>query len=355
MRVAVVLPRGMHFSPKGATSIDLVAHDQTLASRYKNQTWIIGASVANPWKDVDFRGLSGASNSGLVKLIISELKRDMPDVIVVHQHPSSASRIARSFPNIPVVLYRHGLLKTGRGLSRWIKNRQLGPLKKIIFVSNFLRQKFLDKFPNNVVKHDVIPNSLDTDFWRPADKKIRQVVYVGRARADKGILELIEAFLQIDVGDWRLKLIFAVQSEAELDFTAHIRDLVKTSIHIDIDTNLTSSDVRLQLGHSAIAALPSIVEEGFHRAAVEAMSCCCAVIATNRGGTPEAVGSNAILLDNPTVPSIRKALETLINDATLRIKTGIEAREDIISRLELTQVVGQYDDMLAELLSVPSK
>ncbi|PCH81803.1 MAG: hypothetical protein COB90_02910 [Hyphomicrobiales bacterium] len=355
MRVAVVLPRGMHFSPNGATSIDLVAHDQALASRYKDQTWIIGASVASPWDDVDFRGQSGASNSGLVKLIIGELKRDMPDVIVVHQHPSSAAKIARAIPNIPVVLYRHGLLKTRGGLSRWIKNWQLRKLQRIVFVSNFLQQKFLDKFPHIGTTLDVIPNSLDTDFWRPADKKIRQVVYVGRARADKGILELVEAFRQSDISNWNLKLVLGVQTAEENNFSDNIKKVIQKFPNIDIEINLPSIQVKSHFAQSSIAALPSIVEEGFPRAVVEAMSCGCAVVATARGGTPEATGEAAILLSEPSVEEIRKVLEEFMKDEARIFQYGKKARKHIENRLELTQVIGQYDDMLVELISEPSK
>ena len=45
MKIAVILPRGMHFGPKRATAIDLCVRDFVTFSRFRDTTAIFGEFV----------------------------------------------------------------------------------------------------------------------------------------------------------------------------------------------------------------------------------------------------------------------------------------------------------------------
>lgn len=351
MRVSIVLPRGMRFSPEGATSIDLVARDLLLASRYREATSVVGAAVDNPFPDVPFRAVVASSQRGMIAGCIDRLKADSPDVILVHQHPESAAAIARAMSGVPVILHRHGLLKKQRGwLSRWRRARQLERVKRIVFVSQFIRGTFLEDFPRVAAKSVVIPNGVDTRLWLPAAKD-RRITYVGRARADKGIGELLEAFLGLEAPGWTLSLVMSVQSEEEAAFAREIEARADGRADVELFRSLTIDAVRAELARSAIAALPSIVREGFPRAVVEAMSCGCAVVAGTGGGTPEAAGTAAVLLDGVDVASVRAALTRLVADPVLCTTLGAGARAHATSQLDLGVVARRYDDLIADVAS----
>ncbi|WP_417688643.1 glycosyltransferase family 4 protein [Roseibium sp.] len=352
MKVAVVLPRGMRFSPDGATSIDIVAHDLICASRFRSSTYVIGEQNEAPFEDVDFRPVATGRPSFVAREVVAELAFDRPDVIVVHQHPETAARIARGVPGIPVLLHRHGLLKESRGfLSRWRKERQLSQMAGIIFVSDFIRQSFLAQFPKLANRTGVIFNAVDTALWHPSTEKRKEVVYVGRARQDKGILPLIAAFKTLTNPDWCLKLILGVQTDTEAAFFAEVESRTANSSKIELLKNEQSAAVQDHLARASIAALPSIVREGFPRAVVEAMACGCAVVATRQGGTPEAAGDAAILLETPDASDFTARLSETLKDLTMdRDLLGemcSKARAHALSNLGIEAVARSYDDLLS--------
>ncbi|MBD8891921.1 glycosyltransferase family 4 protein [Roseibium litorale] len=347
MKAGIVLPRGMHFSPQGATSIDIVAHELLSGSRFKDQSYVLGASVEGPYSGIDFRPLKARRQNDLISAAIKGLKRDRPDVIVVHQHPESAARIAKALAPTPVVLHRHGLLRAERSwFSKWCKQRQFNRLSGLIFVSGFLRSRFLASYPSLKARCQIAYNSLDTDFWRPAAEKQQTICFVGRARADKGIRELVEAFVSSPCPSWELTLILAVLTEEERQFCSGIEAMTFGHPEIRILRNLTQEGVRDQLATAQIAVFPSIVEEGFHRAAIEAMACGCATIGVNRGGVPEATGGAALLIDQVSPQTIRQPLDRLMSRPEEISRLAAAGRAHVQSKLETRLVCGQYDDLL---------
>ena len=350
MKVAVVLPRGMHFSPQGATSIDAVARDLMLASRYRETSFIVGQVVANPFDGVDFRPVGGASQSSVVTGSIALLKAEAPDVIVVHQHPESAARIAKALSGTPVLLHRHGLLRQNRNpLSKWRKERRFRHISSFVFVSDFLRQRFLTSFPRYRPASHVIHNAIDTDVWSPSTQKTRTIVFAGRARPDKGIGELIEAFRPIHAPGWQLVLLLAAQTNAEKAYADALTDSIGSNPSCRMVLNATLQEVRSTMARASIAAVPSLVEEGFPRAAIEAMACGCAMITSNRGGLPEATGGHALSVERPDAEALRLAIQQLIDDEAYRSRLAGSGRRFIEDELNISTTSSQYDRLLEHL------
>jgi glycosyltransferase involved in cell wall biosynthesis len=112
------------------------------------------------------------------------------------------------------------------------------------------------------------------------------------------------------------------------------------------------SEVAEILGSVDVMVLPSTAE-GLPLAVLEAMSCGLPVVATNVGGTPEAVvdGSTGFLI----APGDHNALATriirIIQDADLRARLGGAARQRAMSVFSLDRVVAQLIHLYSELLS----
>lgn len=352
IKIAVVLPRGMVFSETGATSIDLVVKDQVAYNKNPILTsYIVGEEVPRPFKGFDFRPISSSNQRKLHTKYLDEIKKDLPDVVVVHQYPQAASYIARQLPDTPVVLYRHGLLKRNRNwVTKLYKQKRFSKLSKLIFVSEYIKEAFLQDYPDLRGKSSVVSNAVDIDYWQPSQVKKKQICFAGRARADKGIRELVDAFKALDPSDWQLKLALAVQTQQEVEFFAEVSTLCRDTEKIQITKNVKSTQVRDLFAESMIAVLPSIVKEGFPRAVVEAMSCGCATIASDGGGTPEAMGDGGILLDVVTRDSISAALQPLFRDEA-SIKTWSErARVHAVNNLDSKKSIEKYNAALLELV-----
>lgn len=352
MNLAIVLPRGMQFSAEGATSIDLVARDLVLHSRFRETTLVFGPAIERPFPGFDFRPLQESSQRARQREILALLRRESVDAVIVHQHPATASFLKKHLPAKPVLLYRHGLLKRRTNWwSRWLRARAFAKLDHIVFVSRFLREMFLEDYPGLADQSSVINNGVDTAFWTPSAEKNQTITYLGRARQDKGILELIEAVRLMDMGDWQLQLVIAVQTEAERVFADQVRVMIRPDEPIIVRENLTSTDVRDALAQSRIVALPSIVREGFPRAVVEAMACGCATIATRSGGTPEAAGEAVLMLDEVTPEGLSKALSHLIHHPDQVDDWGQKARTHVVDTLGIDVIGRQLDAHLAQMVS----
>ncbi len=347
MKIAVVLPRNMTFTESGATSIDLIVRDQVQNSTYNNTSIVVGPKNQNPFPRIDYKGVTGNSQRQLNHAYLNEIQQFNPNIIVVHQYPMTAHFLAKKLPSIPVVLYRHGLTKPRTNwLSQLRKLQQFKPVAKIILVSEFIKGEFLKDFPTLKSKCTVIGNAVDTNFWKPAETKENIISYVGRALIEKGIIELIQGFQSLNLDDWVLELAVTVSTKREIEFFQQIQQKIISENRINLRSNLTAIEVQDLLSRSKIATLPSIVREGFPRSVVEAMSCGCATVTSTSGGTPEAVSSSAILLDDVNPDSISDTLNLLTKDPSQIQIWSERARKHAEQYLGLNSHIKKYDSVL---------
>ena len=352
MKVAVVLPRNMTFKESGATSIDLIVRDQVLHSSYGKTSIVIGPQIDDPYSDINYHGVNGKSQSHLNQAYLDEIRRYKPDIVVVHQYPKTAYSMAKNLPSTPIILYRHGLIKprTNKVSKMW-KIREFKPISKIIFVSEFIKSEFLNDFSTLNSKCVVIGNAIDTNFWRPAKIKENRICFVGRALIEKGIIELIEGFRKLDLPDWQLDIVVTVSTSREIEFFKRIQQKITEADQIELMSNQTINEVQELLSRAKITTLPSIVREGFPRSIMESMSCGCATITSKSGGTPEVVGSSAILLDKVTSDSIFEKLDLLIKHPNQIESWGVSARNHAVQHLGINSHIKKYDAELSSCVN----
>ncbi len=346
MRIAVILPRHMKFSPLGATSIDLCAHDLALFSRYKNSTVIYGCHCSAPFRDVAFVPVGSGHQVDRAQ-VKQALKDDRPDVIVVHQHLRTATQICEDFPSTPVVLHRHGRTKQDKLLRRLLNQRHYGELEAILWVSTAIRTAFLQQYPQFTDRSWVVPNGIDTTLWVPT-KKENRLAYVGRARDDKGLSDLLEGVRRAGLDGWTLDMVLAIH-DAEERATAYRlkQEAVRLGLsRIRFWENLSASQVRGVLGAARIAVAPSRVQEGFGRVVIEAMSCGAAVVATPSGGFKEAGGSHAFYVRPNSPQDIAGALQALVSDPAQCEERGRMGRQHVMRHFDVRSVARQFDEMM---------
>lgn len=173
----------------------------------------------------------------------------------------------------------------------------------------------------------VVPNGVDVDRFRPADKvnreKFPQLLFVGRLTQQKGLFYLLEAVAMLDE-PFTLTIVGDGDQQSPLETKAAELG-IGNRIHFagwcsreDIINYYTTADVFV---------FPSL-DEGMPNVVLEAMACGLPIIATNIPGCEELVseGKNGYLVPPRDPASLAERLRQLIVSPDLREETGRESR-----------------------------
>ncbi len=349
MRLAVVLPRNMHYAPDRATSIDLCARDFVLHSRFRGGITVIGGAVPQPFRDVPFLGIVdikrkfGPFSFAAVR---SAIERAKPDVILVHQYPPAAARVAAGFPDIPVVLQRHNPLPPRSFAHRLWRDRAFRELAGVAFVSEASRASYTGRAPSAIVY-----NGIDTQLYRPADRKEPVVLFAGRAVPEKGVEQFAiaaAAALRTRPG-WRAVLALGGGKAAAGMIETVRRHLADLGTRAEIAVDLPHARVMDLFARAEIAVVPSVWAEPFGRTALEAMTSGTAVITSGRGGLGEVTGTAAITTDSVEPSAFADAIGGLIDDPDKRKNLQTAGRQRARTLYDIRIVTAAFDDLLAEV------
>ncbi|WP_310422607.1 glycosyltransferase family 4 protein [Chamaesiphon sp. VAR_48_metabat_135_sub] len=193
---------------------------------------------------------------------------------------------------------------------------------KKFYVENLgLKPEQVIVLPNPVKFPSAIPQRIDTQ------KVI--LLFLGRIGERKGSFDLIYAFAAIPVAQKQnVELIIAGDGEGQ-----RARDIVEKlnlSQYIKILDWVNELQRNELLEKANIFILPSY-NEGLPMALLEAMSWGLPVITTPVGGIPELVISdkNGLLVNPGEIQQLTKAMQSLIENETLRLSLGNAAREAV--------------------------
>ncbi|MEM6421932.1 MAG: glycosyltransferase family 4 protein [Pseudomonadota bacterium] len=352
-RIVVVMPRNMSFGPRRASSIDLCAYDFVRTSRYRETTTVVAEHVDEP-----FEGLAVSTYpKGDKRAQVARIAALSPDLIVVHQHVPSAMRIARQIRDVPVIVHRHNAIKPPSWLGSRLRYRWIyGHLAGLIFVSDFCTEHFRAAWPRLQLPVVTVHNALEMGPWQPRGPEDRErvIAYTGRLDPLKGIVELAEALPQVlaERPDWRAHLVLSRQ-----DRWPSLRPEVEARIapvagQVDLSFDVPFARVVEVLSSAAIAVVPTVSEEPFGRAALEAMAGGAALASAMTGGLPEVVGDCAVPVDPITPMVLAGALGRLCDDDALRGALAVRGLDRARAGFELAdksaEIDAFYDRVLAE-------
>ena len=351
LKLAVVMPRGMFFGPSMATSIDLCARDFVRYSRHADKTTIFCEKVDAPFDDVAVC----FHKPGDKQELDYNLRSYDPDLVLVHQHLPTASRIARMLPDRPVLLHRHNFTKNKTGIiSRFIHRRRYQRLTGLIFVSEACRKSFVGQWPNIEIPSHVVHNGLDFSQWTPVPQQDREkcFFFAGRLTPEKGVLDFAQAVVPILKAhpDWRARVICS-QPDFDPDYRQRLIDtLQQVSGQVDYQENRPFSEVKACYEKAAVALVPSRFEEPFGRTAIEAFAGGAALITSGTGGLTEVVGDAAIVLHDMTVASLQDAMERLVKDPQLLTDLASAGRARGETHFSIEAVTSGLDTIYDSLL-----
>jgi glycosyltransferase involved in cell wall biosynthesis len=196
----------------------------------------------------------------------------------------------------------------------------------------------------------VIHNGINCSQFKPieTDPSMNQILFVGRLKKDKGVLNLFNAFLAIadDFPSATLKIVgdgplyeTLVEKRARHELTNRVV--------------LTGALPNEQLPHvyneSAVFVLPS-QNEGLPRTVLEAMACETPVVTSDLPQLQTLVDVAGYTVPSQSTTKLRAAIAKLLQSTELRDQMGKTGRERVVSAYSwkdtVRQTVNEYYKML---------
>lgn len=309
--------------------------------------------------------------SRLTKFFIEE----KPDIVHVHTPVASVlGRIAAKRAKVPIVIYTaHGFY--------FHENMSKFKYKIFLNIEKHMARKYTDfiftqskedcetALENNFIDENrilIIGNGVDIwgkfnpknindeeikELYKEfkIDKNNKVITFIGRLVGEKGILDLLEAFNDID--DPKVKLLVvgnAAQGERDtttkelLSQYKSNKNIIFTGYRKDIPNILSITDV---------FCLPSY-REGMPRSIIEAMAMECAVVATNIRGCREEVvpGETGYLVPIKSPVDIRDKILLLTNDDQRLEMMKVNGRKRAELLFDEKKVVRKQLDIFEKLL-----
>lgn len=283
--------------------------------------------------------------------LLKKLGRD--DILYVHNRPECASVLAtvaeeRGFK---LVLHMHNshLIRANQG--------QRAALKKtpIVFCSEFLRQEVNSALPGYFENTHVVYNGADgKKFFRTERqrKSVPEVIWTGRLVPYKGVHVLLDAMRILERKGVRVSCkIVGGAKFGDSRPTRYVRRLKRIRPSNTAFVGYMVGDGLAGLLRSAdIFCCPSIWNDPFPLAPLEAMATGLPVVATNRGGLPEALAhGGGVLVPANDVERLADALQRLVEDEGYRRELGATAYASFRDHFMWSNVRDQYERVVQGL------
>ena len=273
------------------------------------------------------------------KITIKKEKISVPIIATLH-HPWSAER---RFIKAKIPLFRPGYFRRLVVLSYFAKMSKeiCENADKLIAISKYTAQSYIDEFHIPSDKIEIIPNAVDTNKFHPEvdgyevrkkmnlKEKDRVVLFVGRLDYNKGIEYLLRSFSRIDKEGIEARLV--IVGEGALKKYIHAftckYPFKNSIIHVG---HVSEEDLPKFYAASDLVVQPSLME-GFGIVLLEAMASGKPCVATRAGGVEDAVinGETGLLVPPADSYSLYHAIHTLLTDDKLSKEFGTAGRKRV--------------------------
>lgn len=370
MRIAAVLPEKERFGPDTAGAVALMLRDLALTPQPGVELTILGHRPEGPAFPVPgFLPLQPSSllarllgrRAAYARAVHAALRRLRPNLVQVHNRPALALFLARALAPTPVVLALHNHADTmPAGRSPAERARLAAQLAAVVCICEDMRARFLAGLPQAAaakvitIHRGLRPEALPPPL--PAADRRPEILYVGRLNAEKGadVFVRAAALALSDLPGWSARMIGSAWygEGPDTPFLAALR-AEAAAAGVVLAGFLPNEAALAAMAEAAIVVLPSRWAEPFARVALEALGCGAALVASPRGGIPEAVG-DAALYANPDEPTaLAEAIRQLARDPARRaaLQAAGLARA---ARFPLAATAAAYAALWSRLLGASS-
>ncbi len=330
-RTAILLPSGCLFSASNPNSMETVVRTLAGALDHRN----IRIFCCEGATDHDAPGVEVLPADRRHRgVLLEKLRAFDPQVVEHHQQAKRALAMAAALPAAAHLLYRHNALKAPRTrFDAWRYHRRYARMDGFVFVSAAEQALFAARYPRLADRAWAVPNPIDAGPWLAAPEQREPVIaFAGRAMKEKGVDVICAALPSIldRYPDWRAVLMLNDWEHHSHWAAPHVEPLERFGERVLVLRSAPLSEVRRQMKSAAVALTPSIWDEPFGLAAVEAHAAGAALISSGRGGLREASGPHALYLDDVTPQTLSAAIERLILNPSDRLEMARAAQRYVV-------------------------
>lgn len=292
------------------------------------------------------------------KILAELMDRLQPgDVLYIHNRPECAGPLAEVAERrgIHLVLHMHNslLLRANRGQIKSLKH------VPIVFCSEFLREEATRAYPNHFQRTFRVYNGADHDKFHAAenpslrgDDHVPTILFSGRIVPIKGVHVLLDAMHLLAERHVRVRC--QIAGAAGFGSARRSRYLRRLEQRCPTNTEfvgyLGGPQLAAALRSADVFCAPSVWNDPFPLAPLEAMASGLPVVASRAGGLPEALSHGGGLLVKQNDPvALADALEELVGNPELRSRLGAEAVAAVHENFLWTHVRQQYDAVMGEI------
>jgi glycosyltransferase involved in cell wall biosynthesis len=310
-----------------------------------------------------------------LRATVSFVRRHRVDVVYFTDHParSFCYPVLRAAGVRAIFVHDHtsGAATVPRGIKRlakWTLARIPGLVAdRVLAVSDFVarRQRDVGLIPagrvNRVWNSVTLPPRSEeaTRAARRAlglDENTPIIACTCRATPEKGVDHLLRAFDRLTAGSQDARpapiLLYAGDGPAFASLQA-LRDTLPSRGRIRLLGY--RPDRALLLDAADVCVVPSVWEEAFGLAALEAMARSKPVIGTAVGGIPEIIrhGETGLLVSPGDERQLTEAMRSLLADGAAASRIGRNARHDVEERFTPEIQLSRLTELVAERLPIP--
>ena len=328
-----------------------------------DRSTVYGGDQRETFPGIDFEGVKlpwlrwRSKTLSYADALAKRLKARGARVVEVHSRVNIFHHLADRLPRAKLCLHLHNDPWSMKGAKTPAERRRILERAGAVYcASDYLRQRFLDGVEGDAEKVEVIYNGLDMERFQAAAEKRKRIVYVGRLIEEKGVLPLARAMSEVlpEFPEWRADFIGARRFGNDAPSSDYERRVIETLAplgeRVIYHNALPHTEVVAAYRGAEVAAVPSIMLEGFGRTALEAMACGCALISSRNGALAEVCGEATLSIDEVSREAIAAALRRLLGDETLRRSLSERARRRAIERFEIHGETAKLDAMRERLL-----
>ena len=349
MKIAILLPFKDTYTINKAGSASIWVKDFIKNSKYKKNISIFGY-IKNLQKDTlidkkkyeninyNFDYYIGSKNKKYVQLFNNLIKKKKFDLVEIHNRPSYIKYLDKKLKKI--IIFHNDPLTLKGSITVSDRTNVINSCEKIIFVSNWVKERFFDGFKNkNNNKCLVVYPSIDK--LKKFPKKANLIIFVGKLNISKGYKLFGEAIQKIlkEFTNWQ-SIVVGDERREKYDFKHK---------NLKLTGWLNHTDTLKFYEKSKIAVSPSLWEEPFGRTSMEAGSRGCATIISNRGGITE-TNLNSIILEKLTANEIYKNIKYLIKNPSKMKKIQKESFRNVVHDLKENSKI--LDNIRDEVLTI---
>ncbi|WP_319423245.1 glycosyltransferase family 4 protein [Pleurocapsa sp. FMAR1] len=289
------------------------------------------------------------------------------DIIHIHNHSQFVPIVRKYNPNAKIVLHLH--CEWVNRLSQEAIAKRLAKLDLIISCSDYITNKIATRFPEYAGICRTVNNGVDADYFVPAATRPQnsqdapQMLFVGRISPEKGVHDLIDAFIEVTatypdavltiIGPHIIvakEMLFDLQHEPEVQalepyYGVNYLEYIKSKIpphlsdQIIFAGSLPQEQVLPYYQQADVVINPSL-SEAFGMSLVEAMATQTPVVATKIGGMTEIVndGVTGLLSDPGDIQALANAITAIISEPETARKMGEAGRERVLQYYTWEQI-----------------